>query len=292
MKFEEITVGMKVKLLSKHCFEKFKTIESFYSEYNTSEDCMKMKAQGYGVVTKIINENKICVDHDATGTGWYFLPEDLEPYVNNHKFKVGDKVRVKNIQAGTEGSYGGIFVDDMTRYIGRIFTVAEVRIEHTENYYYHLNGTSCWCFADEWLEPVEEELLLPIGTKIRQIKPLFGEYSVFDEICEVINSDKNHIQVRQQDRGGFTINKQELEECWEIIKEKKDGWEDRWHSHGLYQYKVHSNGKKVKVKIASGDVGVAICADGDEFDLEKGINIAKNRATIKKLEKQIKKLSK
>ena len=54
----------------------------------------------------------------------------------------------------------------------------------------------------------------------------------------------------------------------------------------------YKNGKKVKVKINTGEVGVAICADGDKFDLEKGIEIARMRAVIKHLEKQIKKLSK
>lgn len=150
-----------------------------------------------------------------------------------------------------------------------------------------------YCFLPEDLEPVVEELL-PIGTKIRQIKPKFGMEDVSLGIFEVVDADNTHIFATHEQGIWIycSITKQELEEYWEVVEEKKDKWEDVWHYHECGQYKVHSNGKKVKFKIASGDVGVAICCDDDEFDLKKGIEIAKKRATIKYLEKQIKKLSK
>lgn len=66
------------------------------------------------------------------------------------KYRVGDKVKVK------EGLIGGIvygkhaFVDSMKIYRGEIFEVNEVMRDG-----YHLEGANIFCFTDEMLEPVE-----------------------------------------------------------------------------------------------------------------------------------------
>ena len=284
MKLKDIKVGMKVRLLGKHRWgDNIDNIEDWYEDCKAWKDVQKIKERGYGVVKHIFVNGDISIqDEDETLYDWSFSPEDLEPY---QKFKVGDRVRVKNVPKGAISRTNLHMFDDMRKYCGKELVITDITYQH--NY-----ETSCkLIFAEEWLELVEEEkLLLPIGIKIRQVKPRFGEITENNDEFEVIDADKNHIFAKSIEVcfKCVTINKQEFEECWEVVKDK---WEDRWHSHGLVQYKVHSNGKKVKVKIASGDVGVAICADDDEFDLEKGIKIAKNRATIKKLEKQIKKLS-
>ena len=284
MKIEDIKIGDKVRLLGKHGFgDIYGNIEDWYEDCKAWKDVQKIKERGYGVVKHIFVNGDISIqDEDETLYDWSFSPEDLEPY---QKFKVGDRVRVKNVPKGAISRTNLHMFDNMRKYCGKELVITDITYQH--NY-----ETSCkLIFAEEWLELVEEEkLLLPIGIKIRQVKPRFGEITENNDEFEVIDADKNHIFAKSIEVcfKCVTINKQEFEECWEVVKDK---WEDRWHSHGLVQYKVHSNGKKVKVKIASGDVGVAICADDDEFDLEKGIKIAKNRATIKKLEKQIKKLS-
>ena len=288
MDIKDIKVGMKVRLLGKHGFEdNYDNIEDWYDMYQSIKSAQKIKEQGFAYVRNIENNNdkiEIAVANVNEDNGnWLFLPEDLEPY---QKFKIGDRVRVKNVPKGAISRTNLHMFDDMRKYCGKELVITNITSQH--NY-----ETSCkFIFAEEWLELVEEkELLLPIGTKIRQIKPRFGEMIKNNDEFEIINADKNHVFAKSIEVcfKCVTINKQEFEECWEVVEDK---WEDRWHSHGLVQYKVHSNGKKVKVKIASGDVGVAICADDDEFNLEKGIEIAKNRATIKKLEKQIEKLSK
>ena len=285
MKIEDIKIGDKVRLLGKHGFgDNYDNINDWYCTHPLSKSIQKIKKQGFAYVRNIEDNGEIAVANVNEDDGeWLFLPEDLEPY---QKFKVGDKVRVRNVPKGAISRTNLHMFDDMRKYCGKELVITEFTSQH--NY-----ETSCkFIFAEEWLELVEEEkLLLPIGIKIRQVKPRFGEMIKNNDEFEVIDADKNHIFAKSIEVcfKCVTINKQEFEECWEVVKDK---WEDRWHSHGLVQYKVHSNGKKVKVKIASGDVGVAICADDDEFDLEKGIKIAKNRATIKKLEKQIKKLSK
>ena len=293
MDIKDIKVGMKVRLLGKHRWgDNFDNIEDWYEDCKAWKDVQKIKERGYGVVKHIFVNGDISIqDEDETLFDWSFSPEDLEPYIIESKFKVGDRVRVKNVPKGAISRTNLHMFDDMRKYCGKELVITDITSQH--NY-----ETSCKIiFAEEWLElvePAEEELLLPIGTKIRQVKPRFCMANVLEGLFEVVEADNTHVFAKygQNARVYCSITKQEIEEYWEVVEEKKDKWEDRWRSYGLVQYKVHSNGKKVKVKIASGDVGVAICADSDKFDLEKGIKIAKNRATIKKLEKQIKKLSK
>jgi hypothetical protein len=57
-------------------------------------------------------------------------------------------------------------------------------------------------------------------------------------------------------------------------------------------YKIFVYGKKVKVILPDGTRGVAKCDDNDEFDINKGKDIAYNRARIKSLSKELKKLIK
>ena len=285
MKIEDIKIGDKVRLLGKHGFgDIYGNIEDWYYVHPLSKSIQKIKKQGFAYVRNIEDDGEIAVANVNEDDGeWLFLPEDLEPY---QKFKVGDKVRVRNVPKGAISRTNLYMLDNMRKYCGEELVITEITSQH--NY-----ETSCkFIFAEEWLELVEEEkLLLPIGTKIRQVKPRFGfklKHPQTD-VFEVVEADELHIFAKDKDSVSISLTKQELEEYWEVVENK---WEDAWHSHGLAQYKIHSNGKKVKVKINTGEVGVAICADGDKFDLEKGIKIARMRAVVKRLEKQIKKLSK
>ena len=285
MKIEDIKIGDKVRLLGKHGFgDIYGNIEDWYYVHPLSKSIQKIKKQGFAYVRNIEDNGEIAVANVNEDDGeWLFLPEDLEPY---QKFKVGDKVRVRNVPKGAISRTNLHMLDNMRKYCGEELVITEITSQH--NY-----ETSCkFIFAEEWLELVEEEkLLLPIGTKIRQVKPRFGFKLKHPQtnIFEVMEADELHILAKDKDSTSISLTKQELEEYWEVVENK---WEDAWHSHGLAQYKIHSNGKKVKVKINTGEVGVAICADGDKFDLEKGIKIARMRAVVKRLEKQIKKLSK
>ena len=285
MKIEDIKIGDKVRLLGKHGFgDIYGNIEDWYYVHPLSKSIQKIKKQGFAYVRNIEDNGEIAVANVNEDDGeWLFLPEDLEPY---QKFKVGDKVRVRNVPKGAISRTNLYMLDNMRKYCGEELVITEITSQH--NY-----ETSCkFIFAEEWLELVEEEkLLLPIGTKIRQVKPRFGFKLKHPQtnIFEVMEADELHILAKDKDSVSISLTKQELEEYWEVVENK---WEDAWHSHGLAQYKIHSNGKKVKVKINTGEVGVAICADGDKFDLEKGIKIARMRAVVKHLEKQIKKLSK
>lgn len=65
------------------------------------------------------------------------------------KFKVGDRVRVKEGLKG-EHSYGGIsFMEDMEEYCGKVFTVDEI----TPFDEVKLKGVTVWDFSEAMLEP-------------------------------------------------------------------------------------------------------------------------------------------
>ena len=285
MKIEDIKIGDKVRLLGKHGFgDNYDDIEDWYYVNPLSKSAQKIKEQGFAYVRNIEDNGEIAVANVNEDDGkWLFLPEDLEPY---QKFKVGDKVIVKNVPKGAISRTNLHMSDCMREYCGKELIITYFTSEH--NY-----ETSCkFIFAEEWLELVEKEkLLLPVGTKIRQVKPRFGfklKHPQTD-VFEVVEADELHILAKDKESIPMSLTKQELEEYWEVVEDK---WEDRWHEINGFKYKLHSNGRKVKVKLYTGDVGVAICANGDKFDLKKGIEIAKMRAVIKHLEKQIKQLSK
>ena len=70
------------------------------------------------------------------------------------KFKVGDKVKVKEVEAGTI-SHGYTFANGMSECIGKEFTIEK---DHGCGAYW-LEST--WYFwAEDWLEPVEPETIV------------------------------------------------------------------------------------------------------------------------------------
>ena len=70
------------------------------------------------------------------------------------KFKVGDKVRVKNIKVGTL-SCGWPFSVSMVKYIGKEFTIAE---DCGGGVYRFIGSPFYW--AEDWLEPAKPETIV------------------------------------------------------------------------------------------------------------------------------------
>ena len=69
------------------------------------------------------------------------------------KYKVGDKVRIRE-DLVTGGNYGGcVSVDDMTDMCGRVVTIERVGEVHG---YYIKEDPDGYCLTDEMFEPVEE----------------------------------------------------------------------------------------------------------------------------------------
>lgn len=71
-----------------------------------------------------------------------------------NKFKVGDKVRVKNIEVDTL-SHGYWFMSGMSQYIGKEFTI---KSDWGDNLYRCDEASYVW--AEDWLEPVEFETIV------------------------------------------------------------------------------------------------------------------------------------
>lgn len=70
------------------------------------------------------------------------------------KFKVGDKVRVKNGLIGGNYYDGTYFNEAMEKLCGKIFVIERVELKS----FYFLNDGMGWCFNEAMLEPVEEEV--------------------------------------------------------------------------------------------------------------------------------------
>lgn len=67
------------------------------------------------------------------------------------KFKVGDRVRVKNIEVGTN-YHLYIFISEMSKYVGKKFTIKGDWGDGT----YMLEG-ALYSWAEDWIEPVKSE---------------------------------------------------------------------------------------------------------------------------------------
>ena len=82
MNIEDIKIGMKVELLSKHgCCNKYDNIEDWYNHCSNNKNVQQLKQQGYGYVVKIKKDcNMIWVDEAEDGTGWCFTSLDLKIY--------------------------------------------------------------------------------------------------------------------------------------------------------------------------------------------------------------------
>ena len=80
------------------------------------------------------------------------------------KYKVGDKVRIRE-DLVTGGNYGGsVAVDDMTDMGGSVVTIGRVGEVHG---YYIEEDPDEYCWTDEMFEPVEEELTAEEAIKIQ-----------------------------------------------------------------------------------------------------------------------------
>ena len=80
MKLEDIKVGMKVKLLSKHRCGSYNDIEDWFEYCEKLEYVQQIKEQGYGVVTDIDEYGSVQVANNIDGEKWWFLISDVEPY--------------------------------------------------------------------------------------------------------------------------------------------------------------------------------------------------------------------
>ena len=115
------------------------------------------------------------------------------------KFKIGDKVRVRDDLVIDEFYGYCTFVSDMESYKGKVYAVEEVR-----GYYYLLDGTFCWGFTDEMLEPADynkfekakfKPYLKRYGSNVgfigekTSLTALFGEELYVGDVVEIYATD-------------------------------------------------------------------------------------------------------
>jgi len=126
---------------------------------------------------------------------------------------------------------------------------------------------------------------IEIGTVLEQIKGI-EEYG-FNYVGEKFTVDKITAQgvICKGNGVGFGASWEEINKHFKVVSpvntviEKDD-------------YKVILNDRVTVVILSDGSKGIAKCLPEDEYDQQKGIEIAFTKAQIKSLNKKLKKLSK
>ena len=126
MKLEDIKIGMKVKLLSKHALNVYGDIEDWYKDCNEWEEVQQIKEQGFGVVTEIRGYGEVFVSDCIGNESWGFLPSDLEPYnlideldKTKSKYIFSPTMDIKDLVYDIENGTTIVYFADGTKKIAR-----------------------------------------------------------------------------------------------------------------------------------------------------------------------------
>lgn len=183
------------------------------------------------------------------------------------KFKVGDRVRVKNVKVGTL-SCGWPFDVSMVKYIGKEFTIAE---DWGNGVYRFISSPFFW--AEDWLEPVEnkEDIIqkLKVGDKVRVRDIKVGTIShgwIFGSfMSEYVGKT-------------FTIAKVGNDDDYRL-KGLSYAWAEDWLEPAKPEtIVIYRNGDKtVALDKRTGKKAEAKCSKDDEYDFYVGAKIAFER---------------
>lgn len=132
------------------------------------------------------------------------------------KYKVGDKVRIRE-DLVTGGNYGGLVaVDDMTDMCGSVVTIERVGKVHG---YYIKEDPDEYCWTDEMFEPVVEELTVAEAIRL------------YSKMCE-INSCALCKLSAENNRTGLSCRnfaREHPDKLVEILKQWKKDHEKKDH---------------------------------------------------------------
>jgi hypothetical protein len=144
------------------------------------------------------------------------------------------------------------------------------------------------------------------GDRIKLVKPI-GAFTNVGEICEVIDIAEGGVISFRFGPGGRHLGCMSYDEYLkyfeQAVEEKKPRVWTKWRSGSIEYYDMENernfstvfyrhNGKRVQIKSAEWQVkSEASCHNEDEFDLSKGLNLAKMRLIVNILEKQIKEIA-
>ncbi len=146
-----------------------------------------------------------------------------------------------------------------------------------------------------------------VGDKIRLVKKM-GVFDNIGEICEVTDIQDGGVICFKF--GGYHLgcmSYDEYEKYFENVEEPvKREWSE-WkhepicfrslHNNNLvFDGKYRTNGKKVEFKVRFTESEViktsATCCPDDEFNVKKGLDLAKKRFVVKYLDEQVKDIAK
>lgn len=147
-----------------------------------------------------------------------------------------------------------------------------------------------------------------VGDKIRLVKKM-GIFDNIGEICEVTDIQNGGVICFKFGRGCNLgcMSYDEYEKYFESVEEpvKREWSEWKWepicfrslHDNNLaFNGRYRTNGKKVEFKVCFTESKViktnATCCPDDEFNIKKGLDLAKKRFIVKYLDKQVKDIAK
>lgn len=128
---------------------------------------------------------------------------------------------------------------------------------------------------------------LKVGDKIKLIKPI--EVYNFDYVgmeFEITKIDNEGLYAKSN-LGIMGIDINQVNEYFELVKPIEVN-----HITEHEDYKVIRNGKATIVILQDGSKGISKCMECDEYDLDKGYQIALLKAEIKSKSKLLKEISK
>lgn len=129
------------------------------------------------------------------------------------KYKVGDKVRIRE-DLVTGGSYGGyVAVDDMTDMCGNVVTIERVGEVHG---YYIKEDPDEYCWTDEMFEPVEEMSAIEALEILAEI--CMKQFKCFRCPIQCIDEQKTCVGIRRENATEVV----KVLEQWKADHEKKE----------------------------------------------------------------------
>ena len=129
------------------------------------------------------------------------------------KYKVGDKVRIRE-DLVTGGNYGGsVAVDDMTDMGGSVVTIERVGEVHG---YYIKEDPDEYCWTDEMFDPVEEMSAIEALEILSEI--CIGQYTCDECPIQCIDGQKTCIGIRRENAAEVV----KVLEQWKADHEKKE----------------------------------------------------------------------
>lgn len=156
------------------------------------------------------------------------------------KYKVGDKVRIREDLVMGENYGGSVAVDDMTDMCGSVVTIERVGEVHG---YYIKEDPDEYCWTDEMFEPVEEM------SAIEAIK-LFGELCHEQDGCDECPIKKIDDAIRC-----YEIRTERPEAVVEVLKQRKSDHEKKpIETEFAYVVRVIEDTGKVKRCVYEEDV--------------------------------------